>query len=471
VARPAKAVRTGASTAAKAWEIAGKYEPKIAAAVTAALTQFRGKVSIERIRIYIAAGDLSGLSEYMMGVLGQAALPVVAVLNDAVNEAGTAAAVEINAALAAHGVTVDTQLPFAVNSPLAVAFAGVTPTFVYSPVNPRTIAATHTWQGNLIQQMGDNSRLAVMDTVRAGLIAGKGPRSIAVSVREGIGLTRNQNAAVLSFEADLDKIIARGIGSAESWGIYTPSGIARLKASDPATYRRLNFTADEVANGRRWAKISRAAGTLAFDPKTGIKPSKPIGFVSPPTTQGGESAYRLTPDGKPVDAMSTWRLRDKRFDPLIYENVAASEAVTAARKAGDPKGLERAHARERAAREALAGKKAGMVDAYRNRYLKYRSNTIARTESLRAANLGSFESWRQVVQDAGILRDNEVKRVWTTAGDDRVRETHRMASGQKRGMTEPFIVDGFGMMYPPAGPNCRCTIRMQIQLGGFPANP
>lgn len=459
-----------------AWQVAAKFEPRLRAALEAALSGWRNGLSIPTIEAYIVAGDLSGLSKYLDGVLGAAAAPVVLVLDAAVKEAGARAAADVNAALAAHGKSVATQLPFPSDTPAGIVFQGVTPEFAFSPVNPKTLQAVRMWQGNLIREMTDEARAVVMDAVRSGLTRGANPRSIAVDIRQSLTLTRHQNAVVQHYADDLSRIAETGIRSATSWGIYTPRQIASLKAADPAMFRRLNFTASEITSGRRWAKISRASGTLAFDPKTGIKASKPIGFVAPKGTESGFNAFRLTPDGKPLDAMTAWRLRDKRFDPMIYRIVEAGERVSDARKAmvgaADPAArkkaqaaLERASAAQAKAQADLGAAQGDLVGLYRDRMLQYRSQTIARTEALRAANLGSYEAWRQTIEESDLFEPQEVKREWITAKDDRVRMTHRFAAGQKVLMNQPFHVDGDMVMFPPHQPNCRCTVGYRVELG------
>jgi hypothetical protein len=210
-------------------------------------------------------------------------------------------------------------------------------------------------------------------------------------------------------------------------------------------FRQLNFTAKEQIEGRRWAKISRAAGTLA-------EGQKPIGFVADPRTQGGENAFRIDADGNPIDRMTRWRLRDKTMDPYIFDVVDAQQK-------GDKVALAKAKA-------ALKAKAAEMKARYGERYIKHRSQVIARTEGLRAANLGSYESWRQAVEDTGVLDAGQVRRKWITAKDDRVRPDHRGAAGQERGFNEPFEIgpDRERVMFPPHQPNCRCTTAYRVVL-------
>jgi len=91
----------------------------------------------------------------------------------------------------------------------------------------------------------------------------------------------------------------------------------------------------------------------------------------------------------------------------------------------------------------------------------WRAERIARTETIRAANKGTLEGYRQ----AGVR-----KKEWVTALDERTREWHAEADGQIVGIDEPFIVGGEQLMYPgdPNGSpentiNCRCTVAPVIE--------
>ena len=469
--------RQWAESASIALQIASKFEPKVREAIEAAFRLYRDSVTVARIEAYIKGGDLAGLAGYLAAKFGPSAAMIVRALDQAVNAAGAAAAADINAALAATGKTLASYLPAPLPGvPAQVVFQGVTDSFSYNPANVKTIQAVRTWQGALIQQMTDAQRRKILDSIRDGLVLGENPRTIALRIREGLPLTASQNRAVINFNSDLSRIVENGIRSATSWGIYTPRQMAEMKASNPAAFRRMNFSATELVEGRRWAKISRAAGTLAYDPIAGAKPAKPIGFVKPSGTQGGPSAYRILPDGTVIDGMTEWRLRDKRFDPLIYDVVSTQEGLrdaefavsgarTAAEKDAATDALRAAQAKYDAARMNLGAEQARMVDRYRDRFLKYRSETIARTEAMRAANLGSYESWRQAIEDSDLFEPEEVKRQWMTAKDDRVRLDHRGAAGQKVGINEPFMVGGDAVMFPPHQPNCRCTVGYAIDLG------
>ena len=68
---------------------------------------------------------------------------------------------------------------------------------------------------------------------------------------------------------------------------------------------------------------------------------------------------------------------------------------------------------------------------------------------------------------AGVIAAKLTIKIWNTVGDDRVRDTHKAANGQRRKLNEPFTVGGELFMYPSDrqfGPsignviNCRCTL-------------
>lgn len=134
------------------------------------------------------------------------------------------------------------------------------------------------------------------------------------------------------------------------------------------------------------------------------------------------------------------QLRDRRYDP----------AVRRATVTGAP----------------LDSKKVDMmVGRYRERYLKYRSEVIARTESLRAAHAGSEELYAQAI-DNGTLRADELARQWVTARDERVRGSHAPMHGQRQPVGQPFVSGSGHMLLYPGDPNapgsesiqCRCAV-------------
>ena len=104
---------------------------------------------------------------------------------------------------------------------------------------------------------------------------------------------------------------------------------------------------------------------------------------------------------------------------------------------------------------------------FAERLPQYRAENIARTETMKAANAGSFELFKAW----GVVELKE----WLDSGDNRVRDTHR-AAGSQYGeggnpgpipLDQPFIVGGQQMMYPLDGSlganvgeiaQCRCAV-------------
>lgn len=141
-------------------------------------------------------------------------------------------------------------------------------------------------------------------------------------------------------------------------------------------------------------------------------------------------------------------LRDRRFDPSVRRML----------QTGEPLGARRINR---------------MVVAYRNRFVQYRAETIARVEGLRVAGAARHEALVQAVEQSGMPRD-AVIRTWRDSDDARVRETHEQMDGQQRGLDEPFTSpSGARLMYPgdrtaPAEEviNCRCAVLHEFRRVG-----
>jgi len=142
-------------------------------------------------------------------------------------------------------------------------------------------------------------------------------------------------------------------------------------------------------------------------------------------------------------------LRDKRFDATIRRAIENQEPLTAEQ-------IDK------------------MVDRYRQRVLTYRSETIARTESLTAVHQGVENMYQQAIDD-GILDRDSMEQTWHTAPDERVRGSHRFMHLQKRPMDEPFLSGLGNYLRYPGDPNapvedridCRCmkTVRFKAVTG------
>lgn len=140
------------------------------------------------------------------------------------------------------------------------------------------------------------------------------------------------------------------------------------------------------------------------------------------------------------------QLRDKRFD----------RSVQAAINSGAP---------------LAAGKREKLVSRYRDRWVKHRAETIARTEALSAVHQGSGEMFSQAI-GAGELNPQNLIQIWNTAGDDRVRDSHETMNGQEQLIGVPFMTgNGAALMHPgdPSAPaseiiDCRCVVGVRVTV-------
>jgi hypothetical protein len=144
-------------------------------------------------------------------------------------------------------------------------------------------------------------------------------------------------------------------------------------------------------------------------------------------------------------AALTRGLRDKRFDGAVRKAAAKGEPVPA----------------------ELRGK---MVTAYRNRALRYRAQTIARTETIAALHTAQDQALDQAV-GTGAIRQAQITMTWRSAHDARVRDAHRELDGQsirKGGVFQSIL----GPIRYPGDPNaniantaqCRCFLEPSVNF-------
>lgn len=138
----------------------------------------------------------------------------------------------------------------------------------------------------------------------------------------------------------------------------------------------------------------------------------------------------------------------------------------------DDRRLLRDKRSDRSLRRVLEGQRLqqdqidSMVDRYRKRYIKYRSESIARTESLRAVTMGEYHSLLQAQQQGKL--DPDLRRFWVATRDERTRAHHIVIPQMnKKGVRvgEMFQTPQ-GLMRFPRDPqglasnviNCRCRV-------------
>jgi hypothetical protein len=142
----------------------------------------------------------------------------------------------------------------------------------------------------------------------------------------------------------------------------------------------------------------------------------------------------------------TRQLRDRRFDGQVRRAIAGESLDT-----------------------ATINK---MVDRYRQRFIKFRSEVIGRTEGLRSVHEGVEEMYQQAI-NAGEIDPDSFVRVWNTARDDRVRDTHQSMHQQRQPIGQPFVSAVGNQIRFPGDPNappeetvqCRCVLSARFKGG------
>jgi hypothetical protein len=141
-------------------------------------------------------------------------------------------------------------------------------------------------------------------------------------------------------------------------------------------------------------------------------------------------------------------LADRRYSPLgtsLADRKAYVEALT-------PDDIDR------------------MTDAYRRKYVKYRSEVIARTETTRTLSESNDEAFRQTMEQAEI-GDDFIERTWQFTHDGRTRSSHRnMQVPVVRGLNTQFVTGLGNRARYPGDPNlpaddviqCRCVATNRI---------
>ena len=144
-------------------------------------------------------------------------------------------------------------------------------------------------------------------------------------------------------------------------------------------------------------------------------------------------------------------LRDRRFDPSVRAAVSGERPLTSDQ-------VDR------------------MVARYRERYIRYRSEVIARTEALRSVHEGAQEAYRQAISE-GVLDADELVQEWITATDERVRNSHSFMHGQQRPIGQPFLSGAGNLIRYPGDIDapgsetiqCRCVLTTRFAMDAVPA--
>lgn len=154
------------------------------------------------------------------------------------------------------------------------------------------------------------------------------------------------------------------------------------------------------------------------------------------------SARRELSDPAIMEHYFTRKRRDRSFDGMVLKAIREEKPL------------------DRATIDRIVGR-------YSDRLLELRGETIARTEAMASLHASQMEAYRQAI-DTGAVARQDVRRVWVSTRDNRVRDSHRAMDGESVGLDEAY---SNGLMYPgdPNGPvsetaNCRCTQLIRIDF-------
>ena len=109
-----------------------------------------------------------------------------------------------------------------------------------------------------------------------------------------------------------------------------------------------------------------------------------------------------------------------------------------------------------------------MADEYAARLRSHRAQTIARTETIRAANLGQQATWEEMAHRGALPKD--FARTWVTHADERTCGSCLSLDGTTVSLRGQFRAevgrDNVTTRTPPLHPNCRCTVVASTQGRG-----
>lgn len=89
-----------------------------------------------------------------------------------------------------------------------------------------------------------------------------------------------------------------------------------------------------------------------------------------------------------------------------------------------------------------------------------RAETIARTETIAAANAGQQEAWAQATEDGWLLGNEQ--QVWIVTPDDKLCDDCNELDGVTADLGEDFDGGEYGdVSGPPLHPNCRCVLGLE----------
>ncbi|MFG1462266.1 phage minor head protein [Xanthobacter sp. DSM 24535] len=237
------------------------------------------------------------------------------------------------------------------------------------------------------------------------------------------------------------------------FNVYAPSAVEWIRAYGADLIREIEGDTEAMIRNRLASGLAAGENprNVALDiagRKNGATGKREGGIIGLASSQeqwvrSFESRLKSGDPAALAEAMQM-KLRDKRFDRSIEKAI-------------------------REGRPLPAGMIAKMTAAYKSRALRYRAETISRTEALTALHQSQEEGWRQAIS-AGQVKESLISKTWHDSRDVRVRDTHHVMNGQKVPFSTPFASpSGARLRYPgdPQAPareriKCRCWCEYRV---------
>lgn len=276
-----------------------------------------------------------------------------------------------------------------------------------------------------------------IEALETMILEGRIDEAEEVYRRAAMIFTRETTAGFNDSAREANEFLEDALDTLVGYDQFNPAAVSYAAENELQFIRE--FSEEQLAITRQVVTEGVARGTNPREQAREIRSA--IGLTE--RQQAAVENYRTLLEESSSEALAR-ELRDRRFDP----------SVRAAIDSGEP--LTRAQINK-------------MVDRYRERFVKYRAEVIARTESLRAIHAGNEEMFRQAIE-SGDLNANQIVRTWHTADDDRVRDAHANMRVDEVGVGENFVDgDGNQLAFPgdPSAPpettiQCRCVVATRL---------
>lgn len=287
----------------------------------------------------------------------------------------------------------------------------------------------------LIDMAFDNTSLEELETL---IIQGRLDEAVSIATRAGSLLADEVVIAYIAAARDTADLLANSLNQVVSFDQTNFRAVNQLRLDRNRIIRGFSQEQDQVIRDALSDAVSR--GLNPTQQARAIRES--IGLTL--NQNRSVRRYRRLLETNSILALRR-ELRSKRFDDEVLTAIENGTVLSNSR-------IDR------------------LVNAYRRNYIRYRSEVISRTESLRAVHQGSEEMYQQAI-DEGLVNPSSLVRRWVTAGDERVRGSHASMHGQVQPVNQPFISgEGNSLRYPgdPNAPaseviQCRCVIATRIE--------